>query len=400
MFPQVERIFASSSRMDIRIHLCREPAVYTNEDELAGHVILKTESQVDVSTISIKLAGTAASRLQLAGLTETHQLFKTTEQLFPPTQCAGSFNSRSVTIPRGEHAFAFCLKFPHASQCYKSTNLAGKQSSARRAHHLLRRLPPSSGDKRSPEEIKYTLEAAVRQDGLIDGTHKAIRDIYLQTLSTIAFPLHGQNVLTDTKRITCSADSSSEFLSLPSTCSVRARLLNGPYLLLGQPISLAVDVMDLNNRSADISLHDFQSMLLETTEVRARGSAEILTRSCVVQTMANLRQPLVPSRNHEMEGLVLSLDEKLWSRHRVPLFLTPTFETCNIGRSYKLEIRLGIGFGGHNVRIVEFQFAVYVVSLPLDRDFGEDDEEDECKDEDEDEDEVPAPAYCEKEFMV
>ncbi|KAL4873122.1 hypothetical protein BDV12DRAFT_192621 [Aspergillus spectabilis] len=373
--------------MDIRIHLCREPPVYTNEDEVSGHVILTTETQVDISTISIKLAGTATSRLYSGRLTESHQLFKTSKQIFPPFKCASSFTSRSATVSRGQHAFAFSIKFPQASQCYKTTNIAGKQQPSRRAQHLLRRLPPSSGNGTKPEEIKYSLEATVRQDGLICGTHKAIQDIYYHSISFIMFPLHGQNALTDSKRITCSADSSSGFLAPPSsTCSARATLLNGPYLLLGQPISLAVDIIDLNERSTSISLHDFQSMLLETTEVRARGSTETFMRSWVMQTMANLRQPLVPHEAHtEIRGPVLSLDDSLWSRHCVPLFLTPTFETCNISRSYKLEIRLGIGLGGVNTRIVEFQFAVYVVSLPLKGTFGED--------------EVPAPEYREKEEL-
>ncbi|KAL5342512.1 hypothetical protein BJX70DRAFT_394731 [Aspergillus crustosus] len=193
--------------------------------------------------------------------------------------------------------------------------------------------------------------------------------------------------------------TSSEYLSLPSTCSVRAKLLNGPYILLGQPLSLAIDILDLNQRSADISLHDFQSMLLEKTEIRARSSKDTFTRSWVIQTIANLRQPLVISHSHNTTdrraGPVLSVDDSLWKRHHIPLFLTPTFETCNISRSYKLAIRLGVGFGGNNTRIVEFQFAVHVVSLPLGEEFREDGNGDVY----EEQDDVPAPAYYETEEL-
>jgi hypothetical protein len=141
------------------------------------------------------------------------------------------------------------------------------------------------------------------------------------------------------KRITYNAKGSS--------CEVSAKLLNGPFLFLGQPIPLAVEVTDTNQSSNDISLLDFQSMLFETTEVRARGAAESVTRPWMVQTIANLRQLFVPEfRNDET---VCVVNNNLWSRHNVPLFLTPTFETCNISRRYKLEIRLGIGFGENNV---------------------------------------------------
>ncbi|KAL2833342.1 hypothetical protein BDW59DRAFT_156843 [Aspergillus cavernicola] len=371
MLSQVKHLF--NPRMDVRIRL-RDPPVYTNEDEVSGHVILATAAQVDISTITIKLSGSATSRLD-SGLTETHQLFKTNEQIFPPSKCATSFTSRAATVSPGEHAFAFTIKFPQASQCYKAsfTSLPGKHTSK---PHLLRRLPPSTGDRTTPEEIKYSLETIVRQDGIICGTHRAIREIHLQCLSTISLPLSGQHGLTAEKTITSTADPSS------STC-INARLSNGPFLQLGHPIPLEVEITNSTSDITEypISLHDFQSMLLETTTVQARGeTTPPHTRSVLVQTMSNLRnQTPILSSNGDRTSLVL--DATLWSRHCVPLYLTPSFETCNVSRSYKLEIRLGIGFGDI-MRIVEFQFPVYIVVLSLGVD-----------------DEWPAPDYCEKEVF-
>lgn len=122
--------------------------------------------------------------------------------------------------------------------------------------------------------------------------------------------------------------------------------MNGPFLLLGHPISLNVDVinLDLDECKSGVFLRNFQSMLIETTEVRARGSMEAHTRSCVIQTMTR-----VEHKPNAMVGSTLSFDDSLWSQHCVPLHLTPTFETCNISRSYKLEIWLGIEFGRNNV---------------------------------------------------
>lgn len=38
------------------------------------------------------------------------QLFNTSEQLFPPSKCANSFTCKNVTLPPGEHVFAFSIK--------------------------------------------------------------------------------------------------------------------------------------------------------------------------------------------------------------------------------------------------------------------------------------------------
>lgn len=110
--------------------------------------------------------------------------------------------------------------------------------------------------------------------------------------------------------------------------------------------------MDGSTTSNNITLYDFQSMIFETTEVRARGAVERLTRSWIVQTMANLQQPFTTPSDERNRG---SVDDSLWRPWAVPLFLTPTFETCNVSRDYKLEIRLGIGLGRDNVRFFAFR---------------------------------------------
>ncbi|RDW59308.1 uncharacterized protein DSM5745_11003 [Aspergillus mulundensis] len=402
--------------MEIRVHLCREPPVYTAADEVSGHVILTTETQADISAVSVKLAGVATTGLLSGKLLETHQIVNIREQLFPPSNCASAFSSRSATVPAGRHVFPFSIKFPQATQCSKTPFQGNEQRSStgasRKTHHLLRKLPPSTGNSSSPEEIRYVVEASVRQDGIIRTTKKATRDIHFQLTSILVPPLHAQVIHTQTQRITCSAGANSTFLSPPITCEVQAKLLNGPFLVTGQPIPLSVDVLNMNLESSTgtdprqahvpvpipITLHDFQTMLIETTETRARGAVDSQTRFWVVQTMANLRHPFVAAAGNGGAGWngasALMLDRSLWAQYCISSSLTPTFETCNISRSYKLEVRLGIGFGGNNVRIVEFQFPIQVVSLAGPR------VETKSGSEASAEFEEPAPAYYEKEAFA
>lgn len=216
---QVERFFKSQSNMDIRIHLDREQPTYTNEDVVSSHVILSNGAQLDMTAIMIKLSGSATSRLNSGKLTQSHQVCS----LLPSFHCQGadqmrcSFlkgtNKYSLQVSarvgsrlarwlslRENMLFHFrsgwvvdflpcisirytiyslnpgIMQFPQVSECYKAspTQVSGKRPAGRRTHHLLRKLPPSSGGKSTPEEIKYFLEATVRQDGILCRTQKAV----------------------------------------------------------------------------------------------------------------------------------------------------------------------------------------------------------------------------------
>jgi hypothetical protein len=47
-------------------------------------------------------------------------------------------------------------------------------------------------------------------------------------------------------------------------------------------------------------------------------------------------------------GTEWTIDASLWNRLPLPPDVAPSFETCNISRSYELEVRVGLshGFGG------------------------------------------------------
>lgn len=188
-------------------------------------------------------------------------------------------------------------------------------------------------------------------------------------MPTLAPPLNNsQAIQTETQRIACRSSAGPKRVWASAAYEVTAKLLNGPFLVLGRPIPLAVELTGLDSStdtaprsrgsvSIPASLHDFQTMLIETTEVRARGIEESQTQFRIVQTMANLRHPLRSRSDVASDSvnrvtapvLRCRVDNILWSRYPIPLSLTPSFETCNISRSYKLEVRLGIGSDGNNV---------------------------------------------------
>ncbi|KMK63457.1 hypothetical protein Y699_04287 [Aspergillus fumigatus Z5] len=149
---------------------------------------------------------------------------------------------------------------------------------------------------------------------------------------------------------------------IPTSYQIDIRLSDGACLLLGEPIPLTIYMTRITGPGYDLILNDFQSMLLETTEVRAHGFVESRLQLHVLQTVSNVRKQAHPSGTPA--GSTVSLDDDLWRHHRLPHSLTPTFENCNISRTYKLQIRLGFRFGSANIltRVLEAEFPVYVMA--------------------------------------
>lgn len=126
----------------------------------------------------------------------------------------------------------------------------------------------------------------------------------------------------------------------PLTWQVEAELLNGPWLLLGQALPLCIRIKKLHGEDCKILLHDFQTILIETTQVHARGSVELFKRSWVIQTMANMEQKIC--NDDSSSGAVTELSNEIWASHALPSALTSSFEICNIKRNYQLEVHLGL----------------------------------------------------------
>lgn len=131
------------------------------------------------------------------------------------------------------------------------------------------------------------------------------------------------------------------------SCQINVKLLNGPCLFSQNYIPLAIEINQLRGDRSELRLNDFQTMLIETTEIRVGDSIESLQRCWIIQTMTNMNESLFG------EGMPLGdsadLPSSIWSAHPVPSSITPSFEICNIKRTYQLEVRLGFLVGSSKV---------------------------------------------------
>ena len=64
----------SHAPMEVELQLDQKEPAYTHRDTVSGQVILCTESAADLSTVVLKLSGTAVSRLSHSSRTETHHV--------------------------------------------------------------------------------------------------------------------------------------------------------------------------------------------------------------------------------------------------------------------------------------------------------------------------------------
>ncbi|KAJ5882486.1 uncharacterized protein N7529_001158 [Penicillium soppii] len=103
-------------------------------------------------------------------------------------------------------------------------------------------------------------------------------------------------------------------------------------------------------------------MLIETTQIQVHGSVRAASHCWMVQTVVNLKQELC--FHNEPAGTTIEVPKAMWASHPVPLALSPSFETCNIKRSYQLVLRLGFQNGMSRCRVLvrEFQFPVHIMA--------------------------------------
>jgi hypothetical protein len=104
-------------------------------------------------------------------------------------------------------------------------------------------------------------------------------------------------------------------------------------------ITMRLTTKGLNNSRHSLYLSSFQLLLFGYTDVRA-GSASSGQMSCwTLQSLSNLDLELTLDDDPNIE---CDIDPALWREKCVPKTAVPTFDACNMGRRYEVEILLGL----------------------------------------------------------
>lgn len=92
-----------------------------------------------------------------------------------------------------------------------------------------------------------------------------------------------------------------------------------------------------------IYLQTMQIDLIGYTKIRAHELIRTETSSWMIISASNMKVPLdtlVEGSTNEFE-----VDRKFWNRVPLPNTVAPSFDTCNLSRTYELEVKLGLAHG-------------------------------------------------------
>jgi len=129
----------------------------------------------------------------------------------------------------------------------------------------------------------------------------------------------------------------------PPAFQVDARLPSPAIVTCNEPLPLRILVEKLNDSSASVFLSMFQIELFGYTQIRAHDLERVESSSWLLTSQANMNMPLgnpVDKSRKEWK-----LPSRLWEELPIPNTVAPSFETCNVTRSYELEVRVGLAHG-------------------------------------------------------
>ncbi len=129
----------------------------------------------------------------------------------------------------------------------------------------------------------------------------------------------------------------------PPRVSVDARLPNPSILTCNEPVPLRLMAKKLNDSPDTIFLQMLQIELIAYTKILAHDLTRQENSSWVVMSRSNMGLAL--GQPSDAPGTEWTLDPKLWSTLPLPNSVAPSFETCNIERTYELEVRVGLTHG-------------------------------------------------------
>jgi hypothetical protein len=147
----------------------------------------------------------------------------------------------------------------------------------------------------------------------------------------------------------------------PPRFSVDARLPNPPIITCNEPLPLRVLVQKLSASKETVFLQMLQIELIGYTHVRAHELTRTETGSWVLMSKSNMAIPL--GSPEDPEGKEWKVDNSMWNQIPLPNTVAPSFDTCNISRTYELEVRVGLAHG--NVGAIKVSFPQYLPTTLL-----------------------------------
>ncbi|RKF60745.1 putative e set [Erysiphe neolycopersici] len=354
--------------MSVSIDLDDPNAIHTNYGLISGRVNLFVKTTVKLFTVHVKLEGESLSQLArysnpVTGgpATETHKILYQCQRLFPES-CPGILSTLSSTLRAGRHEFNFNFQIPLDTDCHDpqqklpdmgsgNFGLANIRKSGQ-YNHVKQILPPSLTSLPGLAEISYYVKVTVRYSSIFRDSLRSVtyfrfspltpasimwsRNCFKTTRIPFKFqekiPLKSNKWKNDGQNITNLTPMGELFIHSPQPAHV----------ICSKKVPLVLMLRKLNKCSKHLLLVSFTMHLISRVKVKVDGEVRTDSSTWVVANLNGLSIE-IGSANDD-EGTECILNQALWSRFPIPDSIGPSFQTCNISRSYELDIRVGLGF--------------------------------------------------------
>ncbi|CAG8145818.1 unnamed protein product [Penicillium nalgiovense] len=289
----------------------------------------------------------------------------------------------AYTFAAGSYEYPFEFKFPFNNSCSTTNsmltnlNFSGLKVEVAKDtnRHVRKTLPPSLSGFPGVADIKYFVKATVIRPQFYKENIRSIVPLNFLPIEpprvgnpneeTYARRQHqfSKTQVASKKKSIFSRGSSSfnEPYAEPPRVSVDARLPNPSILTCNEPVPLRLLAKKLTEGPDVISLQMLQVELISYTKILAHDLNRTESGSWVIMSRSNMNIPL--GKPGDPVGTDWAIDPNLWNRYPLPNSVAPSFETCNIARSYELEIRVGLTHG--NAREMQPQLIVLPLRMPV-----------------------------------
>ncbi|ERF72099.1 hypothetical protein EPUS_02890 [Endocarpon pusillum Z07020] len=358
--------------MSVRIQLDRPQVLFTNLDFLTGKVIVQLVADAALSAVTVKLEGESRTRLSGPKLTynnersdkrrtelEWHKLLYKVETLFPTRdvqQQTGNATS-SYMLLAGHYEYPFRFKFPFNNNCQNNSMMRGLGVGSMgiafnpdlNVKHVKKTLPPSLSGFSREAEIRYYVKATVVRPKFYQENIRSQLDIKFLPIE----PPRPPHLLEETfarrtqqfaKTFPASEKAALFQSSEPPIFQVDARLPNPSILTCNERLPLRILVQKLSESTETVFLSMLHIELIGYTHVRAHDLTRSESQSWVIMSQSNMNIPL--GEPSDPVGKEWKVPSRYWENKPLPNTVCPSFDTCNISRTYQLEVRVGLSHGG------------------------------------------------------
>ncbi|KAK9461415.1 uncharacterized protein V1516DRAFT_675889 [Lipomyces oligophaga] len=404
--------------VNVRIHLDRQDVgAFTNLDVVRGSVLLSLSSEENVAAIQVKLEGISRTKFQvpknpakgekggMKTVIESHKLLYITQDVFPPPDLQELKETVNVgkdgyTLPPGSYSYPFSFRIPINNNCKAQSNVISRFLDVPdETRHIITTLPPSFSEVEEGV-IKYFFKVTVRKPKFyqrnarqllpfvflpIEPPRLAKSDalFYARRKHSFFYLPNGGYAPADPKgqqpkkkskfgsvlrAITSGSSRTTYTREVGPAFYFEARMPDARIIVPGEliPLKLYITAPNSIHFTVPIFLHRLCINLVATTELMAdinRKTSVLMLNIANIENMSLKMGTSNQSRNQQQD-LEAEFNLAKWAEFLVlPDTVPPTFKTCNISRSYNLEVLADISHGSYGgIDTMELGFEIQVYS--------------------------------------